>query len=110
MPGIPGPGSGTIVNADTATGKHSFNPPHYVFGQFSRFIRPGAKRIACTSTTDEFISTAALNPDSSIAVVVNNLKQKETFFRVWRQGQSLRYTSPPNATISFLFEPTNPPK
>jgi hypothetical protein len=104
--GTPGRGSGTIVNADTTTGKLSFNPPHYILGQFSRFIRPGAKRIACTSAADEFIATAALNPDGSIAVVVNNLKDKETFFRVWRNGQSLRYTSPPNATLTFLFEPT----
>jgi hypothetical protein len=64
--------------------------------------------MACTSTTDELIATAALNPDGSIAVVVNNLKDKETFFRVWRNGQSLRYTSPPNATITCLFEPTKP--
>jgi O-glycosyl hydrolase len=28
----------TIVNADMKTGKISYNPPHYVFGQFSRFI------------------------------------------------------------------------
>ncbi|MGO8678261.1 MAG: glycoside hydrolase family 30 protein [Limisphaerales bacterium] len=106
--GTPGRGSGTIVNADTTTGKLSFNPPHYIFGQFSRFLRPGAKRIACASSSDEFIATAALNPDGSIAVVVNNLKDQETFFRVWRNGQSLRYTSPPNATMTFLFEPTKP--
>ncbi len=108
--GTPGPGSGTIVNADTTTGKLSFNPPHYIFGQFSRFIRPGAKRIPSTSTSDELIATAALNTDGSIAVVVNNLKDKETFFRIWRNGQSLRYTSPPNATMTFLFRPTEPPK
>ncbi|HVM48306.1 MAG TPA: glycoside hydrolase family 30 protein [Candidatus Acidoferrum sp.] len=108
--GIPGASSGTIVNADTTTGKLSFNPPHYVFGQFSRFIRPGAKRIPCTSSSDEFIATAALNPDGSIAVVVNNLTDKETFFRVWRRGQALRYTSPPNATMSFLFQPSAAPK
>ena len=43
-------------------------------------------------------------------MVVNNLKDKETFFRIWRNGQSLRYTSPPNATMTFLFRPTEPPK
>ena len=76
----------------------------------SRFIRPGAKRIPCTSSSDEFIATAALNPDGSIVVVVNNLKDKETFFRVWRNGESLRDTSPPDATITFLFQPREFPK
>jgi len=45
-----------------------------------------------------------------IAIVVHNLKDRETFFRVWRAGQSLRYTSPPNATITFLFQPNETPK
>jgi len=108
--GVPGPGSGTIVNADATTGKLSFNLPHLILGHFSRFIRPGARRIPCTSTSDECIAAAPLNPDGSIAVVVNNLKDKETFFRVWRSGHSLRCTSPPNATITFLFQPSKPPK
>ena len=72
--GTPGRGSGTIVNADTTTGQLTFNPPHYIFGQFSRFMRPGAKRIPCTSNSDDFVATAALNPDASIAVVVHTLK------------------------------------
>ena len=64
-------GSGTTsVNADTRTGKISYNPPHYVMGQFSRFIRPGAKRIACTSNSDDLLATAAINPDGKVAVVV----------------------------------------
>ena len=95
----------TSVNADTTTGKITYNPPHYVFGQFSRFIRPGAKRIPCMSSSDDFLATAALNPDGTIAVVVQNLKDRELFFRVWRNGQSLRYTSPPNAVLTFVFQP-----
>jgi len=39
-------------------GELTFNPPHYVFGQFTRFIRPGARRIACTSNSDDFVATA----------------------------------------------------
>jgi glucosylceramidase len=102
--GIPGKGS-TSVNADTKTGKISYNPPHYVMGQFSRFIRPGAKRIPCTSSGDELIATAAVHPDGTIAVVVQNLKDHEVFFRVWRFGQSLRFTAPPNGVMTFVFQP-----
>jgi glucosylceramidase len=102
---VGGLGGSTSVNADTTTGKITYNPPHYVFGQFSRFIRPGAKRIPCTSNSDDFLATAAVNPDGTVAVVVHNLQDHEIFFRVWRDGKSLRYTSPPNATLTLILQP-----
>jgi glucosylceramidase len=95
----------TIVNGDTRTGKVTYNPPHFAFGQFSRFIRPGARRIACTSSSDDFIATAFLNPDGAVAVVVNNLTDRGMFFRVWRRGQFVKYESPANATITFVLQP-----
>jgi glucosylceramidase len=95
----------TIVNADTTTGEITYNPPHYVFGQFSRFIRPGAKRIVCTSSSDDFVATAAVNTDGTVAVVVNNLTNRETFFRVWLRGKFVKYQSPPNATITLVLTP-----
>ena len=102
---VGGLGGTTIVNADTKTGKITYNPPHYVFGQISRFIRSGAKRIACASNSDDLLATAAINPDGKVAVVVQNLTAKEIFFRVWERGQGVRYTSPPNATITFVLTP-----
>lgn len=95
----------TIVNANTKTGEIIYNPPHYVFGQFSRFIRPGAKRIACTSSSDDFIATAALNSDGKIAVVVQNVTARAAFFRLWRRGQFVKYEAPPNAIITLVLQP-----
>ena len=100
-----GGGRTTIVNADTKTGEITYNPPHYVFGQFSKFIHPGAKRVPCTSNSDDFIATAALNPDSTVAVVVQNLRDHEIFLRVWREGKSLRFAAPPDATMTFVLQP-----
>ena len=102
---VPGVHRNTIVNANTTTGEITYNPPHYVLGQFSRFIRPGAKRIVSTSTSDDFIATAALNSDGKIAVVVFNLQNHETFMRVWLHGKFVKYQCPPNATITFLLQP-----
>jgi len=95
----------TSVNADTKTGKISYNPPHYVMGQFSRFIKPGAKRIACTSNTDDMVATAAINPDGTVAVVVQNLTNKDIFFHVWQSGSGARFSAAPNATLTFLLTP-----
>ncbi|HUJ73165.1 MAG TPA: glycoside hydrolase family 30 protein [Verrucomicrobiae bacterium] len=103
--GVPGVHGSTIVNANTTTGEITYNPPHYILGQFSRFIRPGAKRIVSTSTSDDFIATAALNSDGKIAVVVLNLQDRQTFLRVWLHGKFVKYQCPPNATITFVLQP-----
>ena len=100
-----GLGGSTIVNADTKTGTVTYNPPHYVLGQFSRFIKVGAKRIACTSNDDNLIATAAINPDGKVAVVVQNLTAREISFHVWVRGQAVKYKSPPNATLTFVLTP-----
>jgi glucosylceramidase len=93
----------SIVNADLATGELVFNPPHYAFGQFTRFIKPGARRIACTSTSDDFLATAFLNPDGKIAVVITNLTDRPQFFQLWVAGRTLRYTSPANGILTMVL-------
>ena len=39
---------------------------------FSKYIRPGAKRIAIDTADNSLMLTAAKNPDGSIAVVIFN--------------------------------------
>jgi glucosylceramidase len=47
-------------------------PLYYTLAQFSKFIRPGAKRIGFENSSNELMVTAAENPDGSIAVIVFN--------------------------------------
>ncbi|HXP60869.1 MAG TPA: glycoside hydrolase family 30 beta sandwich domain-containing protein, partial [Dongiaceae bacterium] len=94
---------GTIVNANLQTGKLTFNPPYYAFGQFTRFIKPGAKRIACTSNNDDFAATAFVNPGGKIAVVIANLAAREERFQVWVKGRALQLTSPASGIITILL-------
>ena len=49
-----------------------FTPIYYTLAHFSKFIRPGAKRIGLTTSDTELLVTAAKNPDGSIAVVLFN--------------------------------------
>jgi glucosylceramidase len=92
-----------IVTADITTGKVTYNPPHYAFGQFSRFIKPGAKRIVSTSNSDDLISTAFLNPDGKIAVVILNLKNTELISQLWIEGKVIKFTSPANGIITVVL-------
>ena len=51
---------------------YSKNLPYYYIGHFSRFIKPGAKRIAFSKFNDSLEVTSFKNPDESIAVVILN--------------------------------------
>jgi glucosylceramidase len=92
-----------IVNADLNTGRVTYNPPHYVFGHFSRFIRPGAKRIPCTSNNDDLIATAFLNSDGTIAAVVYNQGNSEKLGQLWMEEEVLKFSIPEHGIITLLF-------
>lgn len=49
-----------------------FTPLYYTLAHFSRFIRPGGKRIGFEMGSDDLMVTAIENPDSSIVVVIFN--------------------------------------
>jgi len=66
-----------------------FTPLYYTLSHFSRFIRPGAIRIGFENTDKELQITAAENPDGSIVLVVFNPTEKEKFFTVLQDEQSI---------------------
>jgi len=92
-----------VVTFNTKTGKLIYSPTYYMFGQFSRFIKPGAKRLACTSSSDNFIATAFKNIDGKIAVVVLNLTDAERDFQIMIDGKFARCSSPAKALITMVF-------
>lgn len=92
-----------IITADLNTGEVTFNPPHYTFGSFSRFIKPGAKRIACTSSNDGFIATAFKNPDGKIAIVILNLKPTESLLQLWVEEKALKLSCPAEGLMTVII-------
>lgn len=92
------------IHADTKTGKLIYTNEYYYLGHFSKFIRPGAKRIACSSTRDNLLSTAFVNPDGKIAVVVMNPSDKEIAYRLWMNGYAAPATSLPHSIATMIIE------
>ena len=60
------------VHGDTQTGELTFTKSYYYIGHFSKFIRPGAKRIVSVSSVNSLLTTAFINKDGSVIVVVMN--------------------------------------
>lgn len=60
------------VIVDPETDEVYFTPLYYTMSHFSRYIRPGAKRIGFQLSDESLLATAVQNPDSSVAVVLLN--------------------------------------
>ena len=65
---------------------------YYYISLFSRYVQPGAKRIATTCFTSDLELTAFLNPDGNIAVTVLNRtsEKKRAFLRIEEKLLELR--------------------
>lgn len=85
------------VHADTATGTLSFTPSFAYLGHFSKFIRPGARRISAVSSRSALHTTAFVNPDGRLAIVVLNDGDKPMRYAVQIGTASVSLTIPARA-------------
>jgi glucosylceramidase len=90
------------IHADTRTGKLVYMNSYYYIGHFSKFIRPGARRIASSTTTDKLLTTAFLNPNGTIAVIVLNPSGEAQPFNLWRGGKTTKNTSPAHSILTLV--------
>jgi glucosylceramidase len=91
------------VHADTRTGKLTYMNSYYYLGHFSKFIRPGAKRIICSSTQDDIKATAFLNRDGTLAVVAMNLSEKTVPLFLWMDGKAVKVNSPARSILTAVL-------
>ena len=60
------------VHGNTKTDVLTFTNTFYYIGHFSKFIRPGAKRISSVSSSNSVIATAFKNKNDTIAIIAMN--------------------------------------
>ncbi|ALW86648.1 glycosyl hydrolase [Hymenobacter sedentarius] len=90
------------IIADTKAGKLLYTNAYYYIGHFSKFIRPGAKRIVSSANRDVLQTTAFRNPDGSVAVVVINQTDKPLDFQLWLAGQGAKTTSAAHSIMTLV--------
>ncbi|WP_162030363.1 MULTISPECIES: glycoside hydrolase family 30 beta sandwich domain-containing protein [unclassified Lentimonas] len=93
-----------LVQEDGYSKEFYKTPEFYLYGQFSKFIRPGAVRIDSSAGTPETVSNVAFrNPDGTIVVVVVNQNPWVQRFYL-RMGESQTASSiPPSTVATYLF-------
>jgi glucosylceramidase len=92
------------VHADTKTGQIYYMNSFYYIGHFSKFIRPGAKRIISSASRGQFLTTAFINTDGKIAVIVMNQSNDKIPYRLWIDGQAAEVTSLPHSIQTLVVE------
>jgi len=92
------------VHADTKTGELIYTNAYYYLGHFSKFIRPGAKRVISSSNRTQLQTTAFLNKDGKLAVVVLNLTDKEIPYQLWMKGKAAPTVSLPHSIATLIVE------
>lgn len=88
---------------NTKTGELIYTNEYYYIGHFSKFIKPGAKRISSAASRSQLLTTAFKNPDGSIAVVVMNQGNNKTVFYLWINGKAAEVNSLPNSITTLIF-------
>jgi glucosylceramidase len=94
-----------------ADGTISKDAEYFTIGHLSKFVKPGAVRIASTSfgTTGwngQLMDVAFRNPDGSTALVVHNENDNPRSFAVAVGNQSFEYALPGGALATFTWPAT----
>jgi glucosylceramidase len=93
-----------VVTIASATGAVTRNEEYYALAHASRFVRPGARRIASSTAVDSLETVAFRNADdgSKVLIVVNTAAANRTF-AVRSSGRSFRLTLPAGAVATLRW-------
>ncbi|MCL2878676.1 MAG: glucosylceramidase, partial [Treponema sp.] len=105
------------IIADPHTGELHYQSSYYYMGHFSRFIKPGAKRIDFTYTDYQYSTPAALdgrmgnmaecctfrNSDGSVILVLMNRTEGEMFYELKAGGINAKLRCPPRGIQTLIL-------
>lgn len=91
------------VHGDTKTGQLIYTNAYYYIGHFSKFIKPGAKRVAAAASRSQLLTTAFRNEDGKTVVVVMNQGNAKTPYYLWINGKAAEVTALPHSIATLVF-------
>lgn len=91
------------IHGNTKNGDLLFTNEYYYIGHFSKFVRPGAKRIIASSSRSQLLTTAFKNTDGSIAVIVMNGANRPAEYSLWVGGKAAAFKAPARSIQTLVF-------
>ncbi|MBN1386859.1 MAG: glycoside hydrolase family 30 protein [Bacteroidales bacterium] len=80
------------IHGDTETGELIYTPAYFYIGHFSKFIRPGARRVSTASSRSHLLSASFLNTDGSLVSVVMNQSDEEINYKLYVKSEAIFVT------------------
>src|SRR5256886_10421801 len=77
---------------------------YYYIGHFSKFVRPGARRILASPSRSMLLATAFVNLDGTVAVVVMNPTARGGQYSVVVGSSSVEIGSRPHSIQTVVFK------
>ncbi|MFL5731042.1 MAG: glycoside hydrolase family 30 protein [Cytophagaceae bacterium] len=87
-----------------SNGQLYYENSYYYIGHFSKFIRPGAKRVASSSSRDKMLTTSFMNLDGKLVVVVMNRGNEKMTYNLCIGGKAVEATSLPRSIATLVVE------
>jgi glucosylceramidase len=95
----------TVHNGDARSGQVDYTVEYYDLGQLTKFVRPGAYRVASTANAN-VPNVAFHNPDGSTALIAYNNTGASQAITVNWGGESFHYTLAKQTTATFNWTGT----
>lgn len=92
------------AHGDTQSGDLLLTNSYYYIGHFSKFIRPGAKRISSVSSANVVLSTAFVNLDGSIVIVAMNQGDEDRDYRVTLGNKTTNLQIPAHGIQTLILK------
>ncbi len=90
------------VIVDTNTREVRYGPSFHYIAHFSRFVQPGARRIAASGGPKNLQSVAFRNPDGSLVAVVLNRTDTPADFAITADGKPLACRIPARGIQTYI--------
>ena len=91
------------IHGNTKTGELIYTNEYWYIGHFSKFIQPGAKRIISSASRSQLLTTAFLNPDGKVVVIVMNQSSNGTPYFLWIKGKAAKLNALPHSISTLVF-------
>jgi glucosylceramidase len=96
------------ILADPAGDAVSPQSSYFYIGHFARHVKPGARRVLCSSAAQDVAAAAFVNPDGSVATVAMNATGHRQRFALCIDGERTATELPPRSIATYVVDRTRP--
>jgi glucosylceramidase len=92
------------IHADTQTGDLIYTNAYYYIGHFSKFLKPGAKRIVSSSSRSPLLTTAFVDEEGQLVVIVMNETAQKIPYYLWIQNKAVQINALPHSIATAIVK------